>query len=55
MFIEELIKYTNPSKLVYIAIDGSVPFAKCKQQRCRRFKTVKENIDIKNIKKKNSE
>lgn len=52
LFIEELIKYTNPHNLVYIAIDGSVPFAKCKQQRYRRFKTVKENIDIKNIKKK---
>ena len=41
-YIDYLVKYTNPSKLVYIAIDGVVPFAKIKQQRLRRFKSVKE-------------
>tara|TARA_Y100000768_G_scaffold388895_1_gene388426 strand:- start:6351 stop:8027 length:1677 start_codon:yes stop_codon:yes gene_type:complete len=51
-YIDYLIKYTNPSKLVYIAIDGVVPFAKIKQQRLRRFKSVKETRDFNNLKKK---
>lgn len=51
-YIDYLVKYTNPSKLVYIAIDGVVPFAKIKQQRLRRFKSVKETRDVNNLKKK---
>lgn len=46
-FIQAIITYTKkvarivqPSKGVYIAIDGVVPMAKMKQQRLRRFKSV---------------
>jgi 5'-3' exonuclease len=45
--IEEVCKYTlqivdkvKPTGLVYIAIDGSVPAAKMRQQRLRRFKSI---------------
>lgn len=47
--IEKTIEYTkfmieliNPTKMVYIAIDGVVPRAKMHQQRLRRFWTVKD-------------
>lgn len=46
LYIEQIISYTNPSKLVYIAIDGVAPMAKIKHQRLRRFKSVLDN-DIK--------
>lgn len=37
-YLELIIKKINPSKLIYIAIDGVAPMAKIKQQRLRRFK-----------------
>ena len=43
LYIEYIIQYTNPSKLVYIAIDGVAPMAKIKHQRLRRFKSVLDN------------
>lgn len=42
-YIEMLISLTKPSELVYIAIDGVAPFAKNKQQYCRRYKSVHDN------------
>lgn len=39
-YLEKIIKYTNPKKGVYIAIDGIAPAAKIKQQRSRRFKSI---------------
>ena len=57
--IEECVKYlnhiieaTNPSKLIYISIDGVAPTSKIKQQRMRRFKSVKTKVLYNNIKKK---
>lgn len=41
--ILKLIKYTNPSKGVFIAIDGVAPMAKIYQQRQRRFKSMLYN------------
>ena len=42
-YIEELIKLVNPSKRVFIAIDGVAPVAKNKQQHSRRYKTIFDN------------
>lgn len=37
-YIEILVEYSKPKKLLYIAIDGPAPKAKLNQQRMRRFK-----------------
>lgn len=36
-YIDYMIRLTNPSDLVYIAVDGVAPLAKINQQRIRRF------------------
>jgi 5'-3' exonuclease len=50
--LKEVIDHVKPSDLVYISIDGSVPMGKCKQQRFRRFKSVKEAHEIDQIRQK---
>jgi 5'-3' exonuclease len=50
-YLNKIISFINP-KQVYIAIDGVAPFAKIKHQRYRRYKSVKENEMINNLKKK---
>lgn len=42
-YIEMLVKLVNPDTLVYIAIDGVAPYAKMKQQKTRRFKTINDH------------
>lgn len=57
--INNIIQYTlhvidvvNPSDLVYIAIDGSVPYAKMHLQRARRYKSVADEVYFKKLQKK---
>jgi 5'-3' exonuclease len=53
-YLDKIIKYVNPKKGVYLAIDGVAPVAKIKQQRSRRFKSVADKALWDNIKKKHS-
>jgi 5'-3' exonuclease len=53
-YLDEVINFINPSKEVYIAIDGVAPIAKMKQQRQRRYKSVNDKILFDNIKKKHN-
>lgn len=39
-YLDFIIKYINPKKLIYITIDGVAPLAKIKQQRQRRYKSI---------------
>lgn len=50
-YMIELISYISPQKLIYISIDGSAPLAKIKQQRDRRFKSIKDKKFIEKTKK----
>jgi 5'-3' exonuclease len=50
-YLNKIINFVNP-KTVFIAVDGVAPFAKIKHQRYRRYKSVKENELINNLKKK---
>lgn len=51
-YIDYLISYVNPLKMVYIAVDGVAPLAKVNQQRKRRFKTVHDTALKNKIKRK---
>ena len=51
-YLQYLIEFTGPKKEIYIAIDGVAPCAKIKQQRQRRFKSVKTRNVFNGIKKK---
>jgi 5'-3' exoribonuclease 2 len=53
-YIEKIINYSKPKKLIYLAIDGVAPLAKIKQQRTRRFKSVADKKLWDNIKKKHN-
>ena len=54
-YLDEVINFINPTKEVYIAIDGVAPVAKMKQQRQRRYKSVNDKILFDNIKKHDKE
>ena len=41
-YISIIINYVNINKTLFLAIDGCSPRAKMKQQRLRRFKSMKE-------------
>jgi 5'-3' exonuclease len=53
-YIKYIIKFVNPQKSIYIAIDGVAPMAKIKQQRMRRYKSINDNRLFNNIKKKHN-
>jgi 5'-3' exonuclease len=51
IYLEYLINYVQPKELIYVAIDGVAPVAKIKQQRLRRYKSVKETAETNELKK----
>lgn len=51
-YLEILIGEAKARRLIYIAIDGVAPFAKIKQQRFRRFKTVYDKVEKDKIERK---
>ncbi len=52
LYIDYLVNYVKPTKLVYVSIDGVAPLAKLMQQRSRRFKSVDDAVKRNEIKKK---
>lgn len=42
LFTDRLIKMVNPTKMIFLGVDGVAPRAKMNQQRARRFKASKE-------------
>ena len=54
VYLEKLIELAEPSKGIYLAIDGVAPVAKMKQQRLRRYKSVNDRKLFDNIRKKHN-
>lgn len=42
-FVDLLIQIVRPRYTIFIAVDGPTPFAKCREQRIRRFKATKDS------------
>ena len=53
-YINLLLKYSNPQKMLFIAVDGPAPKSKMNQQRLRRFKTFYERKELKKIEQQNN-
>jgi len=51
-YLDRILDNVKPNKMVYIAIDGVAPMGKMKQQRYRRFKTIKERRELDRIDRK---
>ena len=51
-YMDKIVKYADPKKGVYVAIDGPVCAAKMKQQRQRRFKAYHDKLFFDKIKVK---
>jgi 5'-3' exonuclease len=41
--IESMVKLIQPRKRLFLCVDGPAPYAKCTQQRSRRYKSAMEN------------
>lgn len=53
-YLNTIIYFVKPTKNIYIAIDGVAPLSKIKQQRARRYKSIKDNTLYDNIRKKHN-
>lgn len=51
-YLDTIEKFVKPSKMMYIAIDGTAPVAKILQQRRRRYRSIDDNIIKNKIKDK---
>lgn len=51
-FLDYLLTFAKPKKLIYISIDGVAPRSKMNQQRSRRYKSCKEKEELNQIKEK---
>ena len=51
-YLEDIVKLVQPRQLVYIAIDGVAPMAKCSQQRSRRWKSSIDAREMSTMKEK---
>lgn len=51
-YLDYLINVVNPTELIYVAMDGVAPLAKIKQQRLRRYKSIKETKEKDQLKAK---
>ena len=51
-YIQYIINFTNPTDLIYIAVDGVAPIAKINQQRKRRYKSIIDNKFMQELNKK---
>lgn len=49
VYLDKIVDAVQPTKLIYIAIDGVAPVAKMKQQRMRRFKAVQDRRELDRI------
>jgi 5'-3' exoribonuclease 2 len=50
LYLEYLLDVVNPKDRIYIAIDGVAPVAKMDQQHDRRFRSVKDIIEVNKLK-----
>ena len=53
-YLERIIEHNMPKKGVYLAVDGVAPVAKMKQQRLRRYKSIKDKELYDSIRKKHN-
>ena len=53
-YLEKIIEHNMPRRGIYLAIDGVAPVAKMKQQRMRRFKSIKDKELYDSIRKKHN-
>ena len=50
-YLHKIVEFAKPSKTLFIAIDGVAPRSKMNQQRMRRYKSVKDQETITEIRK----
>ena len=51
-YMDYIVDTVGPTKMLFISVDGPAPMAKMAQQRLRRFKSVRDKLDMDKLKKK---